>query len=486
MAESLKEKTAKGLFWGGLSNIIQQLLSLVIGVVLARKLTQDDYGMVGMLAIFSATAAALHEGGFISALCRKKDVTHEDYNAVFWTSSLVSLSLYVILFFCAPLIADFYQVPELIPLARFIFVGFFLSSLGVAPRAITFRKMMVRENTIVYITAQVLSGIVGITMAIKGYAYWGIATQTLVYVSVISLLNFYFAKWYPTFTFNFAPIRELIGFSSKLVLTNIVNVVNNNLFAVVLGKLYTTHVVGNYTQANKWNTMGYSLGSNMIIGIAQPIFAKTNDDPARQKQIFRKVLRFTAFISFPFMFGLSIVSEEFIVILLTEKWLESAHLLRILCIAGAFIPFSTLFSNLLISKGRSTTYFFSTLALCIVQLGAAWFSSPLGITVMVWIYTAVTISWLFVWFFLARKNLGITILEVGKDVIPYFLLAGGIALMANEWLTDISNIYLRFFAKLFLAGGTYCLALWLLNSTIFKESIEFIKKKRTKKPIDYV
>jgi O-antigen/teichoic acid export membrane protein len=477
MAETLKEKTAKGLFWGGLSNVIQQLLSLVIGVFLARMLTQDDYGMVGMLAIFSAMAAALYEGGFISALCRKKEVTHEDYNAVFWVSVMVSLSLYIILFLCAPLIADFYGVPELTPLARFIFIGFFLSSLGVAPRAITFRKMMVRENTIVYITAQILSGIVGISMAANGFAYWGIATQTLVYVSVIAFLNFYFAKWHPTLSFNFAPIKELIGFSSKLVLTNIVNIVNNNLFAVVLGKLYTPHVVGNFTQANKWNTMGYSLGSNMIVGIAQPVFAKTNDDPARQNQIFRKVLRFTAFVSFPFMFGLSMVSEEFIVILLTEKWAESAKLLQILCIAGAFIPFSTLFSNLLISKGKSTTYLLCTFTLCVVQFVAAWLSSAYGIIFMVWVYAGITISWLAVWFLFAKKEIGLKAIHVIKDISPYLVLAGFIAVAVYEWLAVIPNIYLRFFLKLLVAGSTYCAALWLLKSTIFKESIAFIVKR---------
>jgi O-antigen/teichoic acid export membrane protein len=230
-----------------------------------------------------------------------------------------------------------------------------------------------------------------------------------------------------------------------------------------LGKLYTPHVVGNFTQANKWNTMGYSLGSNMIVGIAQPVFAKTNDDPARQNQIFRKVLRFTAFVSFPFMFGLSMVSEEFIVILLTEKWAESAKLLQILCIAGAFIPFSTLFSNLLISKGKTTTYLLCTFTLCVVQFVAAWLSSAYGIIFMVWVYAGITISWLAVWFLFAKKEIGLKAIHVIKDISPYLVLAGFIAVAVYEWLAVISNIYLRFFLKLLVAGSTYCAALWLLK-----------------------
>ena len=147
--ESLKEKTAKGLLWGGLSNAIQQVLNLIFGIFLARLLTQSDYGMVGMLSVFSLMAAALQEGGLISAINRKKEVSANDYNAVFWTCSLISISFYIILFFCSPLIADFFNTPELTSLARYIFIGFFLTSLGVAPRAYLFRNMMVRENTII-------------------------------------------------------------------------------------------------------------------------------------------------------------------------------------------------------------------------------------------------------------------------------------------------------------------------------------------------
>ena len=138
--ETLKEKTAKGLFWGGLSNGAQQVLNLVFGIFLARLLSQEDYGLVGMLTIFSLIASSLQEGGFISALNRKKEVTQRDYNAVFWTCSLFSLAIYLTLFFCAPLIAAFYDEPRLVPLSRYIFLGFFITSLGIAPRAVLFRR----------------------------------------------------------------------------------------------------------------------------------------------------------------------------------------------------------------------------------------------------------------------------------------------------------------------------------------------------------
>ena len=341
--ETLKEKTAKGLFWGGMSNAAQQLLNLGFGIILARLLSQSDYGMVGMLTIFSLIAASLQEGGFIAALNRKKEVSHSDYNAVFWTCALVSLSIYLVLFFCAPLIAAFYNEPELVPLSRYIFAGFFFTSLGIAPRAILFRNMQVRQSAIVSFVSLLVSGLVGVAMALNGFAYWGIATQTIVNVALFSGLNFFYAKWHPTLPVDFSPIKEMFAFSSKLIITNIVIIINTNVFSVILGRKYTADVVRNYTQANKWNYMGWSLISNMLYGITQPVFAKTDDDRQRQKQIFRKLLRFTAFVSFPAMFGLALVAREFIVILLGAKWLESALLLQLLCVMGAFCPICNLF-----------------------------------------------------------------------------------------------------------------------------------------------
>ena len=300
---TLKEKTAKGLLWGGVSNGILQLLNAAIGIFLARKLSQDDYGMVGMLAIFTALGTSLQEGGFIGALNKRKNATYNDFNAVFWTSVGISVTIYTILFFCAPLIARFYGVKELTPLARYIFLSFVISSLSTAPRAYLFRNMMVRETSIMTIISLAVSGVVAIWMAYQGMAYWGIATQTVVYITLIAAQSFYFAKWKPSLHVDFTPIREMIGFSSRLILTNVFNIINQNVFSVILGKMYIPKVVGDYTQANKWTTMGSSLISNMVYGIAQPVFTKVEEDRDRQKAVFRKLLRFTAFIWFPLMLG---------------------------------------------------------------------------------------------------------------------------------------------------------------------------------------
>ena len=279
--QSLKQKTAKGLFWGGLNSSIQQLLGLLFGIVLGRLLDRSDYGMIGMLAIFPAIASALQESGLVAALANREKVSDKDYNAVFWFSISCGATLYVLLYLSAPLIADFYDTPELTSLARFSFLSFFIASFGIAPRAILFRNLKVKENTIISLSSLFVSGMVAIILAANGFAYWGIAIQTMVFVLIGTMLNWYFAHWKPSFRIDFSPIKEMFGFSSKMLITQIFIIINQNLFSVLLGKFYTKQEVGDFSQANNWNNKGHALITGMINGVTQPVLASVANDPQR-------------------------------------------------------------------------------------------------------------------------------------------------------------------------------------------------------------
>lgn len=476
--QSLKDKTAKGLFWGGLSNGLQQLLNLLFGIVLANLLTQEDYGMVGMIAIFSAIAATLQEGGFIAALTNKKNASHKDYNAVFWFSTLCGSTVYVLLFFASPLIADFYKEPQLVSLARLSFVGFLISSLNVAPRAYLFKHLKVKENAIISFVSLIASGTVGIILAFNGCAYWGIVWQNIVFVSMVTLLSFYLAHWRPTLSINLHPIREMIGFSSKIIITNLFNVINQNLFPVILGKCYTHRDVGNFTQANKWNSMGYLTIAGMINGVAQPVLNNVSDDTARQLAVFRKLLRFTAFVAFPAMLGLSLVSRELILITITEKWIESAEILRLLCVWGAFVPIGTLFINLLLSRGHSSIYMWGTIGLCLMQILSAYVLHSYGWEYMLYAFVGIHILWLLVWWWFVKGEIGLTLWQCLKDVVPYLLLALACCWTAYTLTKSIENIYLLFVAKVVVTTVLYILCLWGAGSVIFRESMDFLLKRK--------
>lgn len=482
MAEpSLKEKTASGLFWGGLSNGVQQLLNLFFGIFLARILNAEDYGMVGMLTIFSLIAGSLQESGFIAALANKKNITHQDYNAVFWFSSGLSLCLYILLFLCAPLIADFYHTPELTPLARYSFFSFFIASLGTSQNAYLFRNLQVKQKTMSSIIGLIVSGIIGITMAYNGFSYWGIATQNLIYISTTTACYWYFSPWRPTLHINLTPLKGMVSFSTKLLITNIFNHINNNLFSIILGKFYSEKEVGFFNQANKWNSMGYSFIAGMVTNIAQPTLVQVSDDKDRQLRIFRKMLRFTAFISFPLMLGLSLIAPDLIVIAITDKWIESARILQILSIGGAFIPLATLYTNLIISKGKSNIYMWNTICLGTLQLVSMLLLYPYGIYTMAAFYIAINISWLLVWQYFARREIHITLLMAIKDIFPFFIIA--LATISATYLItqNLSNIYLSMITKILVAAILYIGIMWASNSVTFKECLNYLFKKRGKK-----
>lgn len=478
MAEqSLKEKTAKGLFWGGLSNGMQQLLNLFFGIFLARILDAEDYGMVGMLSIFSLIAGSLQESGFTAALANKREISHKDYNAVFWFSTGLSACLYLILFFCAPLIARFYDIPELTALARYSFLGFFVASLGIAHSAYLFRNLMVKQKALALNIGLIASGTVGVTMAYMGFAYWGIATQSIVYVGTINICYWYFSPWRPTLSFDLRPLKGMISFSSKLLVTNIFNHINNNILTVILGKFYSEEEVGYFTQANKWNYMGHSLVSGTVNSVAQPVLSGLSDDRERQQRVFRKMLRFTAFVSFPAMLGLSLIAPELITIAITDKWMASASILQILCIGGAFIPLTNLYSNLVISKGKSNIYMWSTISLGIVQLGSMLLLYPYGIHTMIIIYVAINIGWLLVWHYFVWREIQFSLFHALKDILPFAGIAAGVMIVTYYLTLGFTNLYLLIAGKIIIAFILYTVILWLSRSVTFRESLHYIRFK---------
>lgn len=479
MAEqSLKDKTAKGLFWGGVSNGVQQLLNLFFGIFLARLLSRADYGMVGMLSIFSLIAGTLQESGLAAALVNKTQISDKDYNAVFWFSFLVGSVIYTILFFCAPFIADFYGNPSLLPLARYSFLGFLISSLGTAQSAYMFRNLLVKQRSIATICALFLSGSIGVILAFNGMAYWGIVTQGLIYVSVNTCFFWYYSEWKPSWKIDFSPLKEMFSFSVRLLITNVFNNINNNLLSVILGRFYTEKEVGDFNQANKWNSMGHSLISTMINNVAQPVLVTASDDKERQKHIFRKMLRFTSFFAFPALFGLSFVAPELITIAITSKWIVSAQILRILSVGGAFSVICGLYSNLIISKGKSNIYMWNTIALGIIQLGLMLYCYKYGILIMVQFYVGINILWLFVWQYFVWKAIGLTLFQSMCDILPFALISVFVISITYLVTLYIANLYALFFLKVFIVAFLYTILMWLSKSVTFKETVSYLLKRK--------
>ena len=474
---TLKEKTAQGLLWGGLNSGIQQLVGLAFGIVLGRLLAPSDYGMMAMISIFSLVATALQDSGFRTALTNIEHPKHEDYNSVFWFNIIMASSLYVILFLAAPLIGEYYHTPRVVPLCRYAFLSIVIASFGTAQSAYLFKHLRAKQQAEAGALAVILSSMTGVGMAFAGMAYWSLATQGLVYVGINTLLQWHFSPWRPSIHgITFAPVRRMFRFSCKILATTIMTHVNNNVLNILLGHYFTPRDTGNYNQAYQWNTKCYSLVQSMVAQVAQPVLVSLNGEEGRQKDVFRKMMRFTAFITFPLLFGFGLVAKEFIVTAIGEKWLASAQLIQILCVSGATMPLSTLFSNMIISKGRSGTFFWCTFTLGLVQIATMIMIWPMGIRTMVIAYTLLNTSWLLVWLFFVRRLIGYGYWMFFCDVMPFALAAAGVMVVAYVATMPLSNLIALLISRFIIAVVLYYAVMKIARVKILAECERFVKR----------
>ena len=546
MPETLKEKTAKGLFWGGLSSTVQQLLGIVFGIILARRLNQSDFGMIAMITIFQLIGNDLQNSGFKVALANLRQPTDRDYNSVFWFNILMGGSLYVLLFFLAPFIADFYHIPSLTPLARYAFLSIVFASFGTAQSAWLFKNLHAKQQAKAGMMAVLISSSVAVAMAYMGFAYWALATQTNLYILLCTALYWHYSPWRPTvaaaqrskfkvqsskaatqrsriFNFQFSifnfevlrPALRMFRFSVKLLISQVLTDINNNVLNILLGRFYGRHDTGNYNQAFQWSTKGSNIIQSMVQQVAQPVLVSIDNEHERQLHVLRKMMRFAAFLSFPLLFGLSLVSHEFIVTLLGEKWAQSAHYLRLLAVASAFLPLSTLLANVVITKGRSNIFMYVNLALAICQTAAMLtiyhfkvscfeflepFSTLLNtstsylstlnsqLMTMVLAFVALTILWFFVWAYFARRLAGYRFTMLLRDVLPFLLTAAAVMLttgfitsMLATQLSTLNSQLSTLITRILLAALLYYALMRLFRVQILNECLQFFNRRKSDK-----
>ncbi len=476
----LKERTEQSLFWSMLNNGTLQLLNILFGVVLARLLTPGDYGIVGVLTIFTLIAGNLQSSGFSQALINLKEPKPEDYNSVFWFNVIVSVVLYAILWFCAPLIAAFFHQPVLVEVSRFVFLAFLISSLGIAHAAFMSKNMMNREVAISNLIALLCSGVTGIILAFNGFAYWSLAWQQVIYITVLNLGRYYFVTWRPSLKIDFGPVKRMFSFAVNILFTNIINTLSGQILTFIFGRFFPMYQVGNFSQANKWNTQANTFVSGTLLQVVQTVLVSVANDKERQKRVFRKMLRFTAFISFPVMLGLALVAKEFVEVILGSKWLDCTPLLQVLCVAGAFIPFYTMYQNLAIGCKRSDLYLWCNVGQIVLQIALillCYYFFSQSIIVVVTVYSVFMIAWLAIWQGTAKLLINLKWTEATLDIAPFFVIT--VAVFAATYFATlwIDNNIALLTAKVLVAMILYIAVMKLARVKIFDECMQFLRKK---------
>ena len=476
MAElELKTKTIKGLFWGGFSSGMKQVISALIGLVLLSRLSPGDYGLVGMLAIFTGIASTLQEGGFTSALANRKEFSHDDFNAVFWFNNIISITMYVVLWFCAPLIADFYGQPELVKISRVLFLAFVFNGVSLAFNAYLFRFLMVKERAAIEVISSIIGGVAAIILAVKGYGYWALVVNTVLMSFIASMLRIILAPWHPTFKINFRPVWEMFGFSFKLVIASFVTQIQNNIFSVILGRAYTEREVGFYSQGNKWTVMGQTMISGTVNSVAQPIMARVAEEKERGVKVFRKFMRLTSCLVCPSMLGLAFIAPQFIQVI-NSAFLPSVPVMQFCSIGCIALSLSNMYSQMNIAHGRSDLTLLITVIGAALQIAMAFVVYRYGINAIALTIAVCNFVILAAWHLISGKYVGYTLSMFLKDVMPYAGLAV-LVIIATFFATKfIHNTLLLLCAKIVVAAVLYILALKVLDSAIYREARVFIKR----------
>lgn len=356
MAEVLKDKAAGGIIWSFLDKFGQQFIYLISGILLARILTPYDYGLVGALAIFTLIANALIDSGFSRGLINKKNISQTDCNSVFYFNLGASLFLYLLLFLLAPFIAVFFHQPKLQLLSRVIFLAIPFNALGAIQSVIVWRNLNFKLETKANLIALSAASCVAVGMVYTGFGVWSLVVQTLLLAFLRSICLWVMNTWHPTFAFDFAVLKELSAFGGKVLLIKIITIIFNNIYSVIIGRVYNATQLGYYTQANKYQDIPSTIIGNTFRSVSIPLFTEVVEEQRRMKRVLEKLIKGTAYFSFPVFACLILMAKPLFVVLITEKWLPSVVLFQILCIGGLLNNFSAIFGEAILSKGLSGLY----------------------------------------------------------------------------------------------------------------------------------
>lgn len=466
----LKSKVLTGIYWSFIESGGRNVFRVVIGLVLARLLEPTDYGLIGMIAIFISLAGVLIDSGLSTALIQNTNSGASDFSTVFFFNIGAGILFYLILFLIAPLIAIFFNQPLLINITRVIALNFVITSFGIVQNAIFSKQMNFKTLTKVSLIAIFISGSISIVMAIYGFGVWSLVAQTLTMAFISTLLLWWFSAWKPSLYFNKNSFRALYKFGSKLMHASIINTVFQNIYLIVIGKLYTTIQLGFYTKAESLAKAPVQNLYSIFQKVLFPSFSLLQHDNPRLKQAFKRVLIASAYIIFPIMLASVSIARPFILLILTDKWSGSILYFQLLCFSFMLYPFHALNLNILNTKGRSDL----VLKLEYIKKGiiilAILITFKFGIIALIIGHVASSIFAFFINTLYSGKLIDYPVSEQIKDLFPYFAISAVTALILYLSVFIFGEKYfLQIFIQISFGAVFYFLVSRWLNLSGYTE-----------------
>ncbi|PKP05672.1 MAG: flippase [Bacteroidetes bacterium HGW-Bacteroidetes-5] len=474
---SLKKKAFDGLIWSSIERFSAQGIQFFLGIILARLLLPEDYGLVGMLAIFFAISVTIIDSGFSTALIQKKNRDEKDFSTVFYFNIVVAFVFYLLLFLIAPLIADFYRQPLLISLTRVIGLTLIINSFAVVQRAKFAINIDFKTQTKASIFSIIISGIIGIYLAYDGYGVWALVIQELIRSTLNIIILWYYSKWLPIEGFHFDRFKLLFSFGSKLLISGLINTIYDNIYLIIIGKIYSTSSLGFYTRAKQLNDFPSSNLTGIIQRVTYPLLSELQDNNDRLKETYRKMIKMTALIIFPLMIGLAALADPLIRVILTEKWVNTIWMLQLLCFAGMWYPIHALNLNILYVKGRSDLFLrLEIIKKTIITLVLV-ISIPFGIEAMIIGQIFTSYVALIINTYYTKQIIAYGLFQQLSDIIKVLLLSFAMGYIIYITMPLINTSESKLIVGILEGAIFYISIAWLFNIGEIKTLPSFIKQK---------
>tara|TARA_B100000900_G_C20600936_1_gene725572 strand:- start:894 stop:2342 length:1449 start_codon:yes stop_codon:yes gene_type:complete len=453
--QSLKSMALKGVFWSTIDKFFAQIVQFAIVIILARILMPADFGLIGMLSIFIVLSQTLVDSGLGTGLIQKKNRTDVDFSTVFVFNLVTSVFLYFLLFLSAPAIADFYELPQLVSLTRVLAINIIINSLAVVQYSKLTISVDFKTIAKVNIISVVLGGLIAVYFAYFGFGVWALVIQQITR-SFISVLMFWFlSKWKPSVFFSKQSFKNLFDFGYKLLLARIYAQVLNNIYNIIIGKVYSSSELGYYTNAKNYSDITAGTITGILQQVTFPILASLQDDKKRLISVYSRIIRMTAFFVFPTMTLLALLADPFIRLVLTEKWLPAVVLLQWLSFARIVSPISSVNMNILNAVGRSDLFLkvdLSKLPLIVITLII---TIPLGVKAMVIGNFIISIISFYINAYMPGKLFGYGALSQLKDILPVFISTVIMAFIVILTTFFMQNLYFKLIVGIFSGVISY-------------------------------
>ena len=465
----LRQTTLKGIGWSFIDNILGSGITFLVGIVLARILSPEEFGLIGILTIIIGVSNIIIDSGFSNALIRKRNASKDDYNTVFYITLLLGIIMYLLVFLISPYISLFFKEPLLTLLSRIISIVLIINSLSIIPKTIFIKRIDFKVQAVVSAISSIISGIIGIFLAIYGFGIWSLVSQILSKQLINTILLWYYTSWRPNLIISVNSFRELFGFGSKLMIAGIIDTIYTNISQIVIGKFYSTNQLGQYTRAQQFQSIFSSNLTAVIQRVTYPVLSEIQEDQLKLRELYRKFVQATMLVTFFTMFCLAAISTPLLINLIGDKWKEASHYLTIICLSGALYPVQSLNLNMLQIKGRSDIFLKIEIIKKILGIVPILLGIFYSIESMLWSTVILSIISYILNSYNLKYLISYSTLDQTKDILPYLIISLLVSSVAYALPYFLGNGLFILFLQLMVIFFTTFVIYKTTNNKIYNE-----------------